>query len=113
MMSCSMFACVQQLPEGTGVSKDAKVAFGVAARIFVSYCTATANEIALEGNRKTLSSQDVLTALEDMEFPEFREPLQKNLEMFKKEQSRKKERKAAPAAAVAAAPEEAAAAMES
>lgn len=41
MMSCSMFACVQQLPEGTGVSKDAKVAFGVAARIFVSYCTAT------------------------------------------------------------------------
>ena len=48
----------------------------------INKTTHSANEIALEGNRKTLSSQDVLTALEDMEFGEFREPLQKNLEGY-------------------------------
>jgi hypothetical protein len=41
------------------VSKDAKAAFAVAARIFVSYCTAMANEIAMESNRKTLNAMDV------------------------------------------------------
>lgn len=30
-----------QLPEGTGISKDAKTAFGMAAQIFVAYATAT------------------------------------------------------------------------
>eukprot|EP00039_Didymoeca_costata_P019083 m.336166 g.336166 ORF g.336166 m.336166 type:complete len:160 (+) comp17774_c0_seq1:163-642(+) len=85
----------ETLPDGLGVSKDAKIAFGVAARVFVSYCTATANDIALEDNRKTLTAKDVLKALEEMEFNEFLEPLATNLDAYKKEQERKKQRKSA------------------
>lgn len=43
------------VPDGVGISRDAKIAFGVAAQIFVSYVTATANDIALAGKRKTLT----------------------------------------------------------
>ena len=30
-----------KIPDGVGISRDAKIAFGVAAQIFVSYATAT------------------------------------------------------------------------
>jgi hypothetical protein len=51
------------------VSKDAKAAFAVAARIFVSYCTAMANEIAMESNRKTLNAMDVGGSFYTFHFP--------------------------------------------
>jgi len=89
----------ESLPSGIGISKDAKVAFGVAARIFVSFATATANEIRMEANRKTLTANDVLDGLKDMDFEEFVQPLTANLEGFKAEQSRKKKQRATAAAA--------------
>jgi len=89
----------ESLPSGIGISKDAKVAFGVAARIFVSFATATANELRMEANRKTLTASDVLEGLKEMDFEEFVAPLTANLDGFKAEQSRKKKQRATAAAA--------------
>lgn len=100
------------LPEGTGISKDAKTAFGMAAQIFVAYATATANELALADNRKTISATDVLKAMEAMDFTEFIEPLQADLVAFqrdakdkRREQNKRREemRRAAREAAAAGA----------
>ncbi len=40
----------------------------------------SANNHALENKRKTLTGKDVMDALEEMEFPQFVEPLKKSLE---------------------------------
>ena len=39
-----------------------------------------ANEIRMEANRKTLTANDVLDGLKDMDFEEFVQPLTANLE---------------------------------
>ena len=40
----------------------------------------SANNYALKGKRKTLNAQDVMSAMKDMEFEEFVEPLEVALE---------------------------------
>jgi hypothetical protein len=40
----------------------------------------SANNHALENKRKTLTGKDVMDALEEMEFPQFVEPLKTSLE---------------------------------
>eukprot|EP00041_Stephanoeca_diplocostata_P029890 m.890972 g.890972 ORF g.890972 m.890972 type:complete len:191 (+) comp23652_c1_seq34:192-764(+) len=80
------------VPDGVGISRDAKIAFGVAAQIFVSYVTATSNDIAQAAKRKTLSAKDVLEAMEVMGFPDFVDPLKASLEEYKKEQQDKKDK---------------------
>ncbi|XP_013781842.1 DNA polymerase epsilon subunit 3-like [Limulus polyphemus] len=79
------------LPDGVNVSKEARSAFSKAASIFVLYATSSANNFALKAKRKTLSGNDVLTAIEDMEFENFLEPLQESLEAFRKEKAKKNE----------------------
>ncbi|KAK8970833.1 hypothetical protein KSP40_PGU015354 [Platanthera guangdongensis] len=60
--------------------KDALLAFSESARIFIHYLSATANDICKESNRQTISAEDVFKAIEDMEFPEFIQPLRASLE---------------------------------
>ncbi|XP_076343271.1 DNA polymerase epsilon subunit 3-like [Tachypleus tridentatus] len=81
----------EALPDGVNISKEARSAFSKAASIFVLYATSSANNFALKAKRKTLSGNDVLTAIQDMEFEKFLEPLQESLEAFRKEKAKKNE----------------------
>ncbi|XP_065068815.1 DNA polymerase epsilon subunit 3-like [Rhopilema esculentum] len=81
------------LPDGVNVSKEARSAISRAASVFVLYTTSCANNLAQKQKRKTLTGQDVLTAMEEMEFEQFIEPLKHSLEAFKKEQKGKENKK--------------------
>ncbi|CAO2824781.1 unnamed protein product [Amaranthus hypochondriacus] len=60
--------------------KEALLAFSESARIFIHYLSATANDICHESKRQIISADDVLNALEEIEFSEFVEPLRKSLD---------------------------------
>ena len=84
-----------KLPEGVMIGKEAKVAFSKASSIFILYVTTmcapagpdsthdarlrpiplcpalSANDLAKEARRTTVTAQDVLHALRDLEFDEF------------------------------------------
>jgi DNA polymerase epsilon subunit 3 len=81
------------LPPNVQVGKCAKQAFARAAGIFVLYATATANEFCKESKRQTVSAQDVLNAMQELDFVEFLEPLKLALEEYRKEQESKKQAK--------------------
>ncbi|KAK8720347.1 hypothetical protein OTU49_013386 [Cherax quadricarinatus] len=87
------------LPEGVAVAKEARSAIAKAASVFVLYTTSTANSLAQKNKKKTVSAQDVFTAMKEMEFEKFIEPLQESLEVHKKSQQSKKEQKEAKAKA--------------
>ncbi|PQQ08099.1 DNA polymerase epsilon subunit 3 [Prunus yedoensis var. nudiflora] len=59
--------------------KEALLAFSESARIFIHYLSATANDICKEKKRQTISADDVLKALEEIEFSEFIKPLEASL----------------------------------
>lgn len=79
------------LPDGVNVSKESRAAISKAASVFVLYATSCANNFAMKSKRKTLSGQDVLSAMESMEFGKFVEPLKESLEQFRQEVKEKKE----------------------
>ncbi|KAM4084317.1 hypothetical protein ACJW30_08G123400 [Castanea mollissima] len=61
------------------VHKDALLAFSESARIFIHYLSATANDICKESKRQTINADDVLTALQEIEFSHFLGPLKASL----------------------------------
>eukprot|EP01112_Ceratiomyxa_fruticulosa_P023186 TRINITY_DN8768_c0_g1_i1.p1 TRINITY_DN8768_c0_g1~~TRINITY_DN8768_c0_g1_i1.p1 ORF type:complete len:192 (-),score=65.43 TRINITY_DN8768_c0_g1_i1:161-676(-) len=77
------------LPDGVQVQKDAKLAVEKAAKIFINYVTACANDFALHSNRRTILSKDVLSAMEELEFADFIPKLKLALEAFEKENADK------------------------
>lgn len=79
------------LPPGINIAKDARQAIGKAASIFILYCTSCANNHALKGKRKTLTGQDVLDALEEMEFEHFIPQLEKCLAAYRRDQKNKRD----------------------
>ncbi|KAK1288868.1 hypothetical protein QJS10_CPB19g00400 [Acorus calamus] len=91
------------------VHKEALIAFSESARIFIHYLSATitgnnmgdlhevgelfdcqANDICKESKRQTLNADDVLKALEEIEFPEFVGPLKASLEDFRRKNAAKR-----------------------
>ena len=62
------------------LQKDALLAVSESAKVFLNYLTTTANDICKEKKRQTISADDVLQALQDLEFPEMVEPLKEALE---------------------------------
>ncbi|OAF62367.1 hypothetical protein VC83_01153 [Pseudogymnoascus destructans] len=60
------------LPPSTQIQGNAMLAMTKSATVFVGYLAAHANEYAQAANRKTVTPADVLRALEDLEFGEFR-----------------------------------------
>ncbi|KAL9274737.1 DNA polymerase II subunit B4-like protein [Drosera capensis] len=58
---------------------QALLAFTESARIFIHYLSATANDICKESRRQTINAEVVLKAVEEIEFPEFIEPLRVSL----------------------------------
>ncbi|CAE1268851.1 POLE3 [Acanthosepion pharaonis] len=81
----------EAIPDGVNVSKEARLAISKAASVFVLYATSCSNNFALRSKRKTINAQDVLSAMQDMEFDQFLDPLKFCLESFRREQQGKKE----------------------
>ncbi|KAL8158483.1 hypothetical protein V2J09_000020 [Rumex salicifolius] len=71
--------------------KEALNAFTESARIFIHYLSATANDLCKESGRQTINAEDVLKALEEIEFPEFSGPLRTALNEFRKKKAGKRE----------------------
>ncbi|PGH14162.1 hypothetical protein AJ80_06031 [Polytolypa hystricis UAMH7299] len=67
------------LPPNTSISKDALLAITKAASVFVSYLSSHANE---ETEKKTVTPQDVLAALSEIEFDAFRPRLERELAVY-------------------------------
>ncbi|XP_057954443.1 DNA polymerase II subunit B4 [Malania oleifera] len=72
------------------LNKDALLAFSESARIFIHYISATANDICKESKRQTINADDVLKALEEIEFPEFVHPLRASLDDFRRKYAGKR-----------------------
>ncbi|XP_010557419.1 PREDICTED: DNA polymerase epsilon subunit 3 [Tarenaya hassleriana] len=72
------------------IHKEALLAFAESARVFIHYLSATANDLCKESKRQTMNANDVLKALEEIDFPEFVEPLKTSLEEFKQKNAGKK-----------------------
>ena len=70
----------ENLPKGVAVSKEARSAIARAASVFVLYATSTALSVTQKNKKKTLMASDVLTALKEMEFEDFVEPLEESLD---------------------------------
>merc|ERR1712203_798831 len=79
------------LPATCKVSKEANVAIAKAASVFVLYATSSANTVAKENNRKTITGGDVVTAMGEMEFDKFVRPLENSLAIWKRGQQDKKD----------------------
>ena len=76
------------------LNKDALLAFVESAKIFISYLTATANDICHESKRQIINVDDVFNALEDIDFGEFVVPLKEALDAFREESKEKNAKKA-------------------
>ncbi|RMZ57074.1 hypothetical protein APUTEX25_002306, partial [Auxenochlorella protothecoides] len=76
------------------IHKDALLAFQEAAKIFIHYLTATANDVCRDARRQTISAEDVLTALNDLDFGEVTGELTEALEDFRTEAREKSKKKA-------------------
>ncbi|MCL4149772.1 UNVERIFIED_CONTAM: hypothetical protein GTU68_048354 [Idotea baltica] len=87
------------IPEGISVSKEARSAVAKAASVFVLYATSTALTVTQKNKKKTLTAQDVLLAMTEIDFEKFVEPLEESLEMYRKSLQNKKEQKEARAKA--------------
>ncbi|KAK2742598.1 hypothetical protein FQN57_005224 [Myotisia sp. PD_48] len=87
----------EMLPSGTGVQRDAITAMVKAATVFASYLSSHANEVT---DKKTLTPQDVLAALSEVEFEAFRPRLEQHMkaytELMENKRQQKKERKENP-----------------
>ena len=70
----------EALPPNCKVSKEAQAAVAKAASVFVLYATSCANNVALKSHRKTIHGNDVIKAMDDMEFEKFIKPLENSLE---------------------------------
>ena len=62
------------------VSKDALTAFAESGRVFISHVTAAANAVCRDAKRSTVTGDDVLQAMRNLQFDEFDEPLRNLLE---------------------------------
>jgi len=97
-------ACVRRilkktLPSSSNVGKDAVAAFSRASGIFIIYLTACANDFARENRRQTITANDVLAAIKELEFDEFSPELNTFLEGYREAEKNKKDVKAKAAAA--------------
>mmetsp|Transcript_29343 Transcript_29343/g.95617 ORF Transcript_29343/g.95617 Transcript_29343/m.95617 type:complete len:178 (+) Transcript_29343:1182-1715(+) len=80
------------------IQKEALQAFQESGKLFIHYLTAAANDVCTEKKRSTIQAEDVLAALEELEFGDLAEPLREALAAFRREASQKaasRKRKAA------------------
>ena len=82
-MACINRIIKESLPDGTIVSKEAKLALMKATCVFILYSTSISNEFASKAHRRTLYAEDMFQALEDMELSEFIPELRIMLDTYK------------------------------
>lgn len=70
----------ESLPDGISISKEAKSCLSRSASVFVLYLTATSVNHSKKEKHKTMTAQNVLDALEEIDFENFIEPLKQQLE---------------------------------
>ena len=73
----------EALPDGVIVSKEARQTISRASSVFVLYLTACAVTHANKAKRKTLAVNDIISAITDMEFEQFIQPLNEALKSRK------------------------------
>ncbi|KAI9644746.1 hypothetical protein NHQ30_006773 [Ciborinia camelliae] len=78
------------LPPNTQIQGNAMLAMSKSATVFVNYLATHANQNAQHRNVKTIAPQDVLKALDDLEFPDFKPRLEAELAKFIEMQSDKR-----------------------
>ncbi|KAI1840175.1 hypothetical protein JX266_013628 [Neoarthrinium moseri] len=78
------------LPPNTQIQANAILAMTKAATVFINHLANAANERTLGSNKKTIMPAEVFEALDDIEYPEFRETVQKEFKKFNEIQSTKR-----------------------
>ncbi|TVY85373.1 DNA polymerase epsilon subunit D [Lachnellula suecica] len=78
------------LPPNTQIQGNAMLAMTKSATVFVNYLASHANELAQQEGRKTLAVRDVFAALDDLEFPDWKERLQAELDKYTEIQTDKR-----------------------
>ncbi|KAK5635178.1 hypothetical protein RRF57_010890 [Xylaria bambusicola] len=78
------------LPSNTQIQANAILAMSKSATIFINHIANAANEHTLDNNKKTIMPGDVFAALEDIEFPFFRERLEAEFKKFNDTQTTKR-----------------------
>ena len=78
------------LPPNTQIQKDAILAMSKGATVFVNYLSNAANEHTMKDNRRTVSPQNVLQALRDLEFEAFLPRVEAELAKFNEIQTVKR-----------------------
>lgn len=73
----------EALPDGVAIAKEARTGLAKAASVFVLYVTSAATIIMKKNKKKVLLGSDVLSAMNDIEFERFIEPLTEALEQYK------------------------------
>lgn len=96
-------ACIRRilknsLPKSTNVGKDASLAFSRACGIFCIYLATCANDFARESKRQTITANDILAAIKELDFDEFTPQLEHFLQEHRKDEKRKKDAKVKAAA---------------
>lgn len=82
----------EHLPTGTAVQATAMLGIQKSATVFISYLANQANEYALQANRKTVNPQDVLKAIEEVGFGEWRAGLEAQLKAFENNAKAKRDK---------------------
>ncbi|KAI2781836.1 histone-fold-containing protein [Daldinia loculata] len=78
------------LPPNTQIQANAILAMSKSATVFISHLANAANEHTQSSNKKTIMPADVFTALDDIEFPFFRERLEAEFKKFNETQTTKR-----------------------
>ncbi|KAJ2978760.1 hypothetical protein NUW58_g7394 [Xylaria curta] len=78
------------LPSNTQIQANAILAMSKSATVFINHLANAANEHTLNNNKKTIMPGDVFAALDDIEFPFFRERLEAEFKKFNDTQTSKR-----------------------
>ncbi|KAI0202400.1 histone-fold-containing protein [Astrocystis sublimbata] len=78
------------LPSNTQIQANATLAMSKSATLFINHIANAANEHTLNNNKKTIMPADVFAALDDIEFPFFRERLEAEFKKFNDVQTSKR-----------------------
>lgn len=82
----------EHLPNGTAIQATAMLGIQKSATVFISYLANQANEYAVQANRKTVNPQDVLKAIEEVGFGEWRSGLEAQLKAFENNAKAKRDK---------------------
>ncbi|ORX59022.1 histone-fold-containing protein [Hesseltinella vesiculosa] len=83
----------QALPTGTALQRNAKLAVSKSGTVFINYISALANDVAKNQNHKTITSNDVLKAVELAELDAILPALKDRLKDYQQSMQEKKQRK--------------------